>query len=108
MITHLGLIAETLQRAGRLDPADLFRLPQEWQMLHLAHTRNLFTGQYEPPFKGGGSTGVSAPQAGDMERWRQRDRGQDIEQARTLLQRPDLPAHVRRSAEATLAMAGGI
>lgn len=77
-------------------------------MLHLAHTSNHFTGRYEPPIKRGPAPGIKTPSAGEFEEWRKRDRSDDIEQARRLLERPDLPAQVRRSAEATLAMAGAL
>lgn len=113
MISIDGLIVETLQRTGQLDPVALLSLPEEWQILHLAHTRSLFIGRYEPPAKGYTEPTADQPhrqrlgsRPPDLKQWRQRDRSGDVETARELLARPDLPPHLRRSAEATLRVAG--
>ncbi len=39
---------ETLHRTGQVDPAALLSLPDEVVRLHLAHTLNHMTGQYDP------------------------------------------------------------
>lgn len=97
---------ETLQRTGHLDPAALLGLPEQWQMLHLAHTRSLFIGRYDPVAPTERKPTGPPPSPSAIERWRQRDRSGDVEQARRLLARPGLPEHVRRAAQATLTQAG--
>ena len=101
------MLVETLQRVGCLDPARFYDLPPEWQLLHLAHTRNLFIGRYDPPDRKRSGKIYPADPA-DMERWRNRDRSRAVDAARRLLARPNLPAHLRQSAEATLRAAGAL
>ena len=103
------LIVETLHRTGHLDPAALFALPQEWQMMHLAHTRSWLIGRYDPQpasqrtRRAPANPAAVAAAAAEM---RKGARQQDIDGARQLLLRPGLPEHLYRAARATLKRAG--
>lgn len=103
---------ETLQRTGHLDPRALLRLPLEWQILHLAHTRSLFGGRYAPSSQKRTTSG-DKPQQRNLKlemaaiaEVRQGPRPEDVASARELLARTGLPDHLRRAAQATLTRAG--
>lgn len=50
-MTLAGLLYETLHRLGSPDPAALLTLPDPVVRAHIAHTRNHWTGRYDPPTK---------------------------------------------------------
>ena len=104
---------ETLQRTGHLDPAALLSLPEEWQVLHIAHTRSLFIGRYDPQPATERKPGAPKEQryklhiaAAAVAQVRKGPRPEDIAQARMLLSRPGLPDHLRAAAQATLTRVG--
>ena len=84
-------------------------------MMHLAHTRSLFIGRYEPKPPKAGTGGHRQPQqrrsnfqieAAAVAQVRQGPRPEDVASARKLLSRPGLPDHLRAAAQATLTRAG--
>jgi hypothetical protein len=103
---------ETLQRTGHLDPAAFWALSPEWQDLHLAHTRHLFTGHYDPPAAGEKVAPSPSPAhaAAEVARWRERREREgpspaDVAQARALLEMPGLPESLLAAARDTLTAA---
>jgi hypothetical protein len=109
------LIVETLHRTGHLDPAALLNLPQEWQMLHLAHTRSWLIGRYDPQPATERRPGRSrtnqpsnaAAEAAAIAELRKGPRPQDVAAARRLLATTGAPERLRRAAQATLSRAAG-
>jgi len=78
--------------------------------MHLAHTRSLFIGRYDPqPMReqvSGAARGNPRAEAEAVADVRRGPRQQDIDAARQMLGRLGLPEHLRRAAQATLSRAG--
>ena len=107
---------ETMHRTGQIDPSALLMLPESMLRMHMAHTLNHITGQYDPPLdqkdspeKKGGKGRISAARA-VMAHHQQRTDGPttaDLEGARWVLEQGDaFPAQAQRDALETLKRAG--
>ena len=102
---------ETLHRTGQVNPDALLTLPDDWQRLHLAHTLNHLTGQYEPAIGDGRQPAKPGDALLAVSRWRQqRANGPtpgDVRAARDAVELGDrVPAAVTRAAMETLRWAG--